>query len=385
MLEGKKIVFISEKSGFSDRVERYIYQTAKLLKEHGAKVYGAFYEHVPGTQVFQSVFDEVYAPDNLTASEIDLLCVQKLPSIAHHKKIQSTFGEKAVLFLHDHSSYCPRSTKLMPFSGKSCEHRYHRRFCSFCGMMRSPATWAHGLVSEINEKIVLFQDSLDVMRKYQHTVVLSCFMRDNLLANGFSPACLHVIPPYIFIPKKMPSHKNTPMPLILFVGQLNNDENAKTFIKVLTRLRKPFLANIIGDGKDKPALEKLVKRRGLEEKVTFNGLSHPEEYFPLADLALIPVSDKEPYSLAVAECAAWGLPVVSSPSKGLEEALQDGVTGFTASNRNINAMTAAVEKLLDAPKLRQELGANGYNLVKQNFAEEELIRKFGKLLQITTP
>ncbi|MBR4219960.1 MAG: glycosyltransferase family 4 protein [Victivallales bacterium] len=250
-------------------------------------------------------------------------------------------------------------------------------------MMRSPFTWEHGLISEINEKIVLFQDSLDIMRKYQHTVVLSCFMRDNLLTNGFSPANLHVIPPYIFIPKTMPSHKNTPLPMILFVGQLNNNANAKTFVNVLSKLRQPFQATIIGDGKDKPALEKLVRKKGLEAKVTFKGLSNPEEYFPLADLSLIPISDKEPYSLAVAECAAWGLPVVSSPSKGLEEALQDGITGFTASNRDIKAMTAAVEKLLGAPELRQELGTNGYNLVKQNFAEDELVRKFKKLLTIT--
>ena len=383
MLEGKKIVFISEKSGFSDRVERYIFQTAKLLKKHGAKVFGAFFEQAPGLEQFQSIFDGIYVPDNLPVPEIDLLCVHKLPSIAHHKKIQNTFGEKAVLFLHDHSSYCPRSSKLMPFSGKGCNRRYHKCFCSFCGMMRSPFTWEHGLISEINEKIVLFQDSLDIMRKYQHTVVLSCFMRDNLLTNGFSPANLHVIPPYIFIPKTMPSHKNTPLPMILFVGQLNNNANAKTFVNVLSKLRQPFQATIIGDGKDKPALEKLVRKKGLEAKVTFKGLSNPEEYFPLADLSLIPISDKEPYSLAVAECAAWGLPVVSSPSKGLEEALQDGITGFTASNRDIKAMTAAVEKLLGAPELRQELGTNGYNLVKQNFAEDELVRKFKKLLTIT--
>ena len=380
MLEGKKIVFISEKSGFSDRVERYIYQTAKLLKKYGAKAYGAFYEHVPGTQLFQSVFDGLYAPDNLSASEIDLLFVHKLPSIAHHKKLLSPFGEKAVLFVHDHSCYCPRSCKLMPVSGKGCNRRYHRRFCSFCSMMRSPATWEHGLISEINEKIVLFQDSLDIMRKYQRTVVLSCFMRDNLLSNGFSPASLNVIPPYVFIPQEMPSRKNTTIPMILFIGQLNNDENAKTFIKVLSKLRLPFLATILGDGKSKSALEVLVKKRGLDEKVTFKGLSNPEEVFPQADLALLPVSDNEPYSMAVAECAAWGLPVVSSLSKGLEEALQNGVTGITASYRDIYAMADAVEKLLGAPELRQELGANGYNLVKQIFDEEKLIRKFEKLL-----
>ena len=384
MLEGKKIVFISEKSGFSDRVERYIYQTARLLKKHGARVFGAFFEHVPGTQQFQSVFDGLYAPDNLSASDIDLLCVHKLPSIAHHKKIQSAFGEKVALFLHDHSSYCPRTSKIMPFSGRGCDRSYNRCFCSICGMMRSPSTWTNGLVSEINEKVVLFQDNLDIIRKYQHTVVLSCFMRDNLLSNGFSPASLHVIPPYIFIPQKMTSHKNTPLPMILFISQLNSGENARTFIEVLSRLRNPFQATIIGDGKDKPALEKLVKKKGLETKVTFKGLSNPEEYFPLADLALIPISNNEPYSLAVAECAAWGLPVVSSLSKGLEEALQNGVTGFTASNHDIDAMTIAVEKLLVDPDLRQELGAHGYKLVSQNFAEEEFIRKFEKLLDTTT-
>jgi glycosyltransferase involved in cell wall biosynthesis len=72
--------------------------------------------------------------------------------------------------------------------------------------------------------------------------------------------------------------------------------------------------------------------------------------------------------------------VVSSLSKGLEEALQNGVTGITASYRDIYAMADAVEKLLGAPELRQELGANGYNLVKQIFDEEKLIRKFEKLL-----
>ena len=382
MLQGKKILFVSQNAGFSGRVERYLYQTANTLRKHGAKVYGAFFTKFPGAQLFQTAFDGIYAPDNLPEDEFDLACIHKVSSLDYHIRFQKQFNERATLFVHDHEYYCPRFTKSLPITNKGCDRKYKSQTCSICAMMQPPFTWKHGLVAEINEKITFFQDRLDVMRRYQHTVVLSRFLRDNLLFNGFAPNRLNVIFPYVSTPEKMPVRENTSTPMILFISQLDGGKNLEAFLKVLSRLHHSFQATIVGDGQYKSILERSVKKMNLEDKVRFHALSQPEDYYLHADIALIPLSPLEPYSLEVAECAAWGLPVVSSPSRGLAEALQNGINGFTESNHDIDAMATSVEKLLGAPELRQELGANGYKLIQENFSLDQFLRKFKKLLGI---
>ena len=381
MLQGKKILFVSQNAGFSGRVERYLYQTANILRKHGAKVYGAFFTKYPGAQLFQTAFDEIYAPDNLPEDEIDLACIHKVSSLDYHISFQKQFNDRATLFVHDHGYYCPRSTKRFPITDKGCDRKYKSQVCSICAMMQPPFTWKNGLVAEINEKITFFQDRLDVMRRYKHTVVLSRFLRDNLLFNGFAPDCLHVILPYVSPREKMPIREDKPNPMILFISQLDGGKNVEVFLKVLSRLHHPFQASIVGEGQYKSILEATVKEMNLEDKVRFYAMSQPENYYLQADVALIPLGILEPYSLEVAECAAWGLPVVSSPSGGLAEALQNGITGFTECNHNLDAMATDVEKLLGAPELRHELGENGYNLIQKNFSLEQFLRKFKRLLE----
>jgi type III pantothenate kinase len=53
---------------------------------------------------------------------------------------------------------------------------------------------------------------------------------------------------------------------------------------------------------------------------------------------------------------AHGRPVVASSVGGLVDAVEDGVTGLLAQPRDVPALRAAVERLLEDGELRDRLG-----------------------------
>ncbi len=59
------------------------------------------------------------------------------------------------------------------------------------------------------------------------------------------------------------------------------------------------------------------------------------------------------------EAAACGTPVVASNSPGIRESVRDGQTGYLVPHGNIDAMTAALERLARDPALVTTMGRAG--------------------------
>lgn len=60
-----------------------------------------------------------------------------------------------------------------------------------------------------------------------------------------------------------------------------------------------------------------------------------------------------------AEAAAAGLPVIGTNVGGVSEMFEDGVSGILVPVKNPAAMTEALNKLIDSPERRQEMGQAG--------------------------
>ena len=91
---------------------------------------------------------------------------------------------------------------------------------------------------------------------------------------------------------------------------------------------------IAGDGREKRALERRVRREGLEEHVRFAGWLAPDalsELYANADLFVMP-SRKEAFCIAALEARAAGLPVIGMAGTGLTDFIEDGISGELASN-----------------------------------------------------
>ena len=62
---------------------------------------------------------------------------------------------------------------------------------------------------------------------------------------------------------------------------------------------------------------------------------------------------------------ACGLPLVTSNVHGINDYSENGVTGYKCSPSDVDAFKAAIEKLIDSPELRMEMGKNNVQAVKK--------------------
>ncbi|GAA4441937.1 N-acetyl-alpha-D-glucosaminyl L-malate synthase BshA [Pontibacter saemangeumensis] len=119
------------------------------------------------------------------------------------------------------------------------------------------------------------------------------------------------------------------------------DDVIRIFAKVRQQIPSKLL--LVGDGPDRPKMEKLCRELGICNDVRFLGkLDAVEEVLSIADLFLMP-SEKESFGLAALEAMACEVPVVSSNAGGIPELNIDGVTGFTCP---VGAVDEMVEKAL---------------------------------------
>ena len=373
-MNGRKILFLGYYTGFSGGIERYAYQTALILRRAGAEVHWCGSVSDRDEALFRSGFDRVLSPDDLTASspEYDLAVLHKLPSFENLKQWREKFGEKLVFLAHDHDLYCPRRHYYTPFGRINCHRAYSPLRCAVCARISAPHNWKH---------LKRGQGALLRELRGHHAVVLSNFMRDNLLRNGFSSEKIHLIGPVIEpSPETAPVREPGNELKILFLGQLIRGKGCDLLLDALSQLKINWRAKIAGDGSDRPMLENLVRKMNLGSRIEFTSwLTDPAAALQECDVLAFPSRWQEPFGLSGAEAAACGKPVVAFDVGGVREWLQDEVTGFIVPEKDTAEMMRKFELLHHDPALRIRMGNEGRKLIAERFNPKNFLERFGHL------
>ena len=115
---------------------------------------------------------------------------------------------------------------------------------------------------------------------------------------------------------------------------------------------------LVGKGPDREKLEKLAAELGVAEKVHFRGFvpnnELPQE-FAKYDVACY-MSNSESFGVSALEAMACECPVVASDADGFTEVIEDGVSGIIVPRRNPEAAATALQKFIDNPQLKEEMG-----------------------------
>ena len=371
-----RILFISERAGFAGGIERFIFQTAGLLRQAGATVYGCFQRPDRDRERFAENFDRLFPPDALP--EADFTVVHRISDTDFLKRLIESRGDRLALYVHDHECYCPRTYRYTPFGRKECHRPYSPFRCGLCAMATSPRHWRGGFFMELAARTTGARKRLRLLRRIPRVAVLSEFMRQNLLLNGFSAEQVAVIPPPVPVPREAPVHEDHELPRLLFTGQLIRGKGVDQLLRALALLEHDFRLTIAGDGGQRPELERLASELGLTEKVTFAGwVPDPEKLYASSDIAVLPFFWQEPFGLVGPEALARELPVAAFQTGGIGEWLKNGITGLAVPPRDIPGFAAAVDRLLGDRELRLKLGRQGRELVRERFSEEGYVRNFG--------
>lgn len=115
---------------------------------------------------------------------------------------------------------------------------------------------------------------------------------------------------------------------------------------------------LVGDGPEAKGIRELACKSGLCSKVEF--LGEIKEIAPIltgSDLFLLP-SESESFGLSALEAMACGVPVIGSSGSGINEVVEEGITGFLSSVGSVNDMANNAIKILQNKELNKKLSIN---------------------------
>lgn len=160
---------------------------------------------------------------------------------------------------------------------------------------------------------------------------------------------------------------------ILFVGALVHKKGPDVLLRALQELaaRRPMLVGrikvIIAGGtdlwriKDQDADSFDAELRSLAQglDVDFLGMVPHHRVLDLyaaSDIPVVPSVFPDPHPLVFCEAMAAGKPVVASRTGGIPETAIDGQTGFLFPPGDHVALAAILERLIEDPQLRSQMG-----------------------------
>ena len=126
---------------------------------------------------------------------------------------------------------------------------------------------------------------------------------------------------------------------------------------------------LVGDGPEHPALKSRAAKSLTPEAFVFEGAVNQDrirEMYRNADVFCLP-SFAEGIPVVLMEAMAMGIVCVSTFIAGIPELIRDGIDGMLVPAGDLDALTAALAKLIDDPELRSRLAANGRASVSQSY------------------
>jgi len=182
----------------------------------------------------------------------------------------------------------------------------------------------------------------------------------------------------------LPPMRRDSRPTIGTVGRLEPQKGFDVLLRSLRELPHAQ-AVVIGDGSERPRLEKLAAELGVQTRVRWHGWSdEPRRLLTSFDVFALP-SRFEGFPLAVLEAQLAALPVVASDVGSIEEAVIPGRTGLLVPPDDPTSLAKALRELLADAEARDRLGDGGRRLVLERFTAAHTARGFealyGRLLR----
>jgi glycosyltransferase involved in cell wall biosynthesis len=151
-------------------------------------------------------------------------------------------------------------------------------------------------------------------------------------------------------PLEHPWFKSGEPAVLLSVGRLTRQKNYGLLIRAMERVREsqPARLIILGEGEERPSLEKLIASLGLQDSVALPGfVTNPYAYMRNAALFVLS-SHWEGLPTVLIEAMAVGVPVVSTdcPS-GPFEILKGGKLGPLVPVGDLSALATAILQVLE--------------------------------------
>jgi glycosyltransferase involved in cell wall biosynthesis len=170
--------------------------------------------------------------------------------------------------------------------------------------------------------------------------------------------------------------------ILVTLGRLVVRKNNTQLIDIIRDIEKACDCHlyIMGDGPERPTLERRIQQYGLKDRITLVGRVG-EEKFQIMSAADIYVSTAihEGFGLVFLEAMESGLPVLSYDNGGQTDFLIDGKTGFMVEFGNTQQYADRLMQLIRSVELRQQMSHHNREYIR-NFYTNRCAAKYIEIL-----
>lgn len=185
--------------------------------------------------------------------------------------------------------------------------------------------------------------------------------------------------PAPFRVRRIPAEASTPLSAftIGYVGRLVEEKGLDLLLQAMAGVTGDWRLEIVGSGPMQAALESLVDRLGIRDRVAFHpwmpSTQLPDLYRTLDALALPSKSKsnwKEQFGRTLIEAMACGVPVVGSTCGEIPHVI--GEAGLVFPEGDVSALRAHLDRLMRDAALRGDLAARGRERVLRYYTQKQI-------------
>jgi glycosyltransferase involved in cell wall biosynthesis len=168
------------------------------------------------------------------------------------------------------------------------------------------------------------------------------------------------------------------------VASLRREKNIARLVRAFARISTLRGADavsllIVGDGAERPALERLARELGVAGQVRFAGQTNrPEDWLSQMDIFGLS-SDTEQMPLGLLEAMAAGLPAVASDVGDVAQMVSPANRSYVVPADD-DAFAAALARLVDDRAVQRQIGRANETKARESFDEDVMAARYAELI-----
>jgi glycosyltransferase involved in cell wall biosynthesis len=360
-----------------------------LLKlDHEVRVFSSRAELIPGQSFADDTCFGTTSPLQALTSTVNFSARRSLrrvldefqPDVVHVKMFLWQLSPmilgplrryRSIYHMVVYKAICPTGRKMLP-DGSRCDSK-PGRVC-LKSQCVTPQSWAAMMAQHH-----LWRRDMDV---FDALVTTSRAMKERLESEGVGPC--QVI--QNGCKERQPRPPLGEKPRLGYAGRLSAEKGVDTLIHAFKRVseRIPGVRlKIVGDGPQRPDLQKLVGRLGLDGKVDFHGSLEEEEMESQLEsvwVQAIPSKWDEPFGMVAIEAMMRGTAVVASDGGGLRDIVREG-TGALVPPRDDTAWSEVLTELLANRDRCEAMGAAGREVALAEYTVDQCVGRVVSLYE----
>lgn len=168
-------------------------------------------------------------------------------------------------------------------------------------------------------------------------------------------------------------------PTLLFLGEINRSKGVFDLVRAVARVSREFprLRLVCAGTGSLEELRGLAEELKIGDRVSCPGwLDADRKRAELASATIFVLpSYAEAMPMALLEAMSWELPVITTPVGGIPQVIEHEANGLLFQPGDVEALAAAITRLVREPALRQALGAAARQTIERSYSLDASVER----------